>query len=135
MVGVRDMALDVVESPRIVKITQGNADAYAHGQVTSPAAGAVIANFAFSTGGPYSIYFCLSASDAFAVGKRIDLEWTNAAGTVVYARLASVAPGGGMSAILGTRAYVINQVIRAIVPVAGDAGSVYTAVIAAWRSP
>lgn len=129
------MALKVDVDPRIVRITQGNADAYAYGQVTSPAAGAYIAAFSFPANGPYSIYFCLSASDAFAVGKRIDLEWTNAAGTVVYARLASVAPGGGMSAVLGTRAYVIGQNIRAIVPVAGDAGSVYTAVMAAWRSP
>ncbi len=129
------MSLEVQVDPRIVRLTQGNADAYASGQVVAPAAGAVVASFSFPAAGSYSIYFSLSVSDVGAVGKRLDLQWTNALGTIVFAIIASAAWGSGVSETYGARVYASGHLIRAVVGVAGDPGSVYTASMAAWRMP
>lgn len=105
------------------------------GQVTAPAAGAVIAVTAPLFEWSYIVSVIISVADTLAVGKRIDVQLRDPDDAYTWIVFGSVAAGGSLWA--ETRRTLIGQnfKIRAVAGIAGAAGSVYTASISMWMVP
>ena len=121
--------------PRIVKVTQPSSGSGYFGQVVAPAAGAVVAEMLIIRGATFFVWFCLSVADTPAVGRRIDLEWRNAANAVTLDIVASTPAGSSRSGTILPLVFADQQRLRAVVGAAGDANSVYTATMNIWSPP
>lgn len=121
--------------PRIVRLTQATPWLSTFGQVTAPAAGALIADTGNLDLNPYFFQFCLCVSDTVTVGKRIDLQWRNDIDTVTVQILASTPAATSLYGMTGAKNLTVNQSVRAVAGVAGAASSVYTASITVWLVP